>query len=1705
MKNKRHNIFRFMSMISIITLLTTNLIYAANTVDADKAQTATQIQAKQQSSQKQQQSTQTQQQQGNTKAATTNTPQKKVDKDTNQPTTPDALSKSITNLSSARNISEVTRVIDNVIDYIDSKKMTDKTNDLDNNKDKLVEFQKLLGELKTLKGVSQNKQGNFGPKTLNIAYDFGILKDIGKIHKITGDKADITLGPFTIPFVTQDVDLNPYNYEDITKDENFMGLSRAVVGSNGGKLHKDVMNSDLNYEKSIKNNIFNILQRRYVNIGHIPYVYAHFNPIKVKQVKEALANEGADAFACKANQDDTVTCTNEFYAVIDYISDKTNSLYYKGKEYTAEELTKPIVSEKGFKVYKLVLEEKEIGGKKRKVVSRLEEMEITSIETKAGHELKVNDPEYADYYMDYSGNRISTFYKFSVKVDGGQTDTVVPYKYGTKEGEDGKKEDINPGWIEDAQKNPPKWNGMSENLLKMKNKKEANVNAMYAVTNNPVFAKLAQKKPEETKKEEKKDNKNYKPLMKKEDYEKFFQMHKLFKDEVKSLQKRSFINTGYIGPILTVEGIKFPYLVTFREESDLLKAIGTIDGKYADENQYKNIQEIFDFIEFLDTVNDSKLKDELKTKEDLNSEVSADQGKNDIVKVENGKIDMVAQLKAGIALSALYKPLVDNNYSNKYISIILSENDSVFKKWHATHGRIMKHLLISRETNAVTKYQSSRSINSLKTATLRDLIEKPDREKLLVVAEQYYNDEEMIDGTRAVADETLKATDAAYEAKNKQIEEDSQAAAKAIADGKEIPDAKADKVDISNVNKYSTLLTDLQAWKEADFELSRKTVQVAKRAIALFEAAVLDEEPNGVNLLNGMRQAKIILSTDAYLQTVSAKQKEPIFMSSKNLKKETSNPNNYLNYVLLKGIHENLSSNYRHVIDLDAPLFADIYGNIITESGLVVIPSAANGSNKSKYNFLTVAWALNVKDFEIPKELDIDQSSYNNMVEWLKPETVQEMKIIDTYEKDGKKYGKMNSLEIAGKTDSIILDELDLANEGQTVMVYKLNKELYAKLQIMNMERYIRSFMYPISKGAYPEMIDYAKENIEGIDGNTKIGLRQALKLENFIDSTGEITQNTLFSVPDIRFSKMFGYIFYNLIRVLIIVVTLLLLMEIYSYSVKFKFSAVFFIQFLGSVGAIILMMFTFPVVYNMAYNYSKVVMQDSLMRVAMVNQERSKSEMEIGVIEGKDPTQSNSKLLLKLGEDQITWKKLVLNMMSDGDIESANKILSDNANDSPFIESEEFEKYVNLNYIDIQKLFNSSIIATDMRTGVMKQYVNEGSRQSFYLPYYVMVDYILRNINDYNTLSKENSASFIVANDGLYRSIGRTTNYFKSDAFLITNRDMRKRDFKVPERINQQVLNLAAMDKAGIAQIYALKTADTRDIPEITAQQDAIKQSAWYEASIPEDKDFVGKVDKLDKEAIKFMITNSASLGRMTDETIVKTLALHLSLKYNEIFNLPLPIMIDLHKVDTHDIVRTYISTARQGTIYSSYSYANFIYRLSGMFGIVIAFILELVTLLCGALKTIMLVEIMLAFSISLIFHRMIAKDKVDEMVKGFFKTILITTATNFLYAVFVNLTSNLTLIGTAPIICLIYMTVMTVIYISVMLTVMVTLVINFKDLGNSYYNNTFEKAILKTQDIADRIQKVQIVQKVKETPRNGWDLYHNLKNKMNGTRRGE
>lgn len=74
----------------------------------------------------------------------------------------------------------------------------------------------------------------------------------------------------------------------------------------------------------------------------------------------------------------------------------------------------------------------------------------------------------------------------------------------------------------------------------------------------------------------------------------------------------------------------------------------------------------------------------------------------------------------------------------------------------------------------------------------------------------------------------------------------------------------------------------------------------------------------------------------------------PVFISSPTVPYlEEANDferNQIYNYLLLKNLDSQMSVDYANNLDMTSPVYMDIYGNIVTESGIVVVPSAANAT-----------------------------------------------------------------------------------------------------------------------------------------------------------------------------------------------------------------------------------------------------------------------------------------------------------------------------------------------------------------------------------------------------------------------------------------------------------------------------------------------------------------------------------------------------------------------------------------------------------------------------------------------------------------------------------------------------------------------------------------------------------------------------------------
>ena len=1016
-----------------------------------------------------------------------------------------------------------------------------------------------------------------------------------------------------------------------------------------------------------------------------------------------------------------------------------------------------------------------------------------------------------------------------------------------------------------------------------------------------------------------------------------------------------------------------------------------------------------------------------------------------------GALQLRDNVAYGLALSSLYQPLETNVFNNQHLSHIVSTE---FYRFHSNYGRLVKHLMISRDTKAVSKFEALNTTSNLKVATLKDLVYNTNSEKLLLASQNYYNiDDISIDS----------------------LEDDQK--------------------------------TSFQTWRSNDFKLNKD--MLTKRQLGLKDSIVIDslnpleeelkgEDYSGLSMYLGMQTALSVAKDETSKKIfIEDNVEAPLFMSNKK-PKESAKASVYYNYVLLDAIKDRLKSNYRVAVDLNSPIFVDIYGNIITDSGLVVIPAAANGTINVKYNFLTIAWLTNIDKFELPKSFNLNDTSFNDISAWVKLEEPGKGQIMsDALDPDNPDETLPNTyqrepLMVFMDNQFINLDSLNTMSTLTGRIIFNLNKELYKKRENTDASYMLKAFMYPVTKGTYPHMIDYSAEGLIRIDGETMLGLKQALKLENFIDSLDKVIQNTLFTIPDLRFVEGYELLAFNLWRLFVLLITVLVMMEIYFFAVRSRLTLTSFVNVTITVVLVLTLTMLLPKAYSVSYESSKFMLQNSLERVATLNYEKSRNDIEVGVIEARDAEKSASTIFIKIGEDKINSGTLLKSYMEGIDSTNVDKSLEESTRVSPFVMSHQYKKYANMYFLDVNTLFDSSVIATDTSTGMMQQYVKKDPDASFYLPYYAMVDYILYNINTYNKLTNQMQGQFQEMNDGTLRSVGVTTSYFKSDAFLITSKDMRNPNFEIPEGIDERVLMLANYDKSGVNQIYDVNIADARPI---FSDKSVFQSSAWYLDGFETDASYREAVDFLDKEAVTYISKNYGMLGKITDEAVVKSLAMHMALAYNSRLAVPGPKSLEMIQLSTHDMLRVLLTNFEKMAVFAPYSYSHMVFRVAGTIGVYVAAAVEIMTRILSIVKPVTSLVIMVMFMIALTFTRIISKNNNIDMIKGYLKTIAILAVSNITYSALIMLSQAFPNVGVPPVMILIYHLVLNGGYLFILLSVLQIVTVNFKDLGNKKYESIF-KGVVDSGNKGEGVQRVKIVDEDSaQSVRVGWDVYNQMK----------
>lgn len=1171
---------------------------------------------------------------------------------------------------------------------------------------------------------------------------------------------------------------------------------------------------------------------------------------------------------------------------------------------------------------------------------------------------------------------------------------------------------------------------------------------------------------------------------------------------------------------------------------------------------------------------------------------------------ESDPAHLQSMIGYGQALSATYKPFYTNVYfnSNKTEDSslpYLTENPD-FIRFDNTYGKLRKALMIATTNNAVQNYALTGTLlnnnTNFKLATLRDFIEKPDQDKMLIVHQGYYNKDYVdftLQGDRAINSESeeinvsneternvVNGAFNNWKGDNFGFYDLTHRDALRMASEPEfvdtvrlktVPDYMAHVLN-SEVRTRRVYDQELGQWKSVNYRIETEVYGEHEGEYGDMSGQYDPTSPwLGIDLSLGMMgvvgfgeppEGYSENATASIGKRVASYLNSPVWMSSST--SSTSVPDSFAwNWMFLRNIHKNDAIRYTTQLDMDSPLFIDIYGNILTESGTIIIPFVNNSTLQSQVNLLNAGFLLNYGNDMLVEadcskavdgELDLDNvlvkigdkvlnMTYADGV--LDFADVRNNFLMYTPSEGENSDGTILRLDtyVSGLTGTlptffdianvivqgpdggtINMGALNTGDANQLKQLFAINKPVYiydvnqqyASNVTMGLEsygvnndipngkskdgsrdylgQYIATVIFQVARGARIEDINYTKEGLQAVQKFSNHELAQAARFEDMRNSLLQNAQNALLTIPNPAYIEGLEFFVFMMFKILLIVCSIGVTVQVIQNFLAGTLSVKTFLRMTWALVFAFVAITAIPTIFEISYyNANKMFLKNETVRMAGLQAEKRLNGTELGVLQANSVDES-TELLLKVRESNISWPRLLSDMLVDFEINSMTELYQKQLQNELNFNNDDFVIKGDSLYMPINNLWDSSEIGLDPTTNKLRQYIKPNSDISHWMPYYAIIDYLVYNVNTFNetVLRSYNYNTFRFSN-GQVRSIDLSTRYFMSDAFLILDENFRDPQFKLPSNVDQIAISMSRYDKIGVYQWYGVQSRDNRDI---FLSRDPFINSQWYNEFIDvEDPKFVEAVDRLNYSATNFVTQNSDLLGRISDETFIKMLALHMSFEYNNLFNIPGPQELEIYNLSSEDLMRLSIAEYTDVMRGSPYSYPKFLLEYGGMVAVYAGALLELILLVLSFLKPFATLAIFFVFVVSIIIFKVILHNVESSTIKGFAKFAAILCVVNFIYACTMKFGMWLPVILPMAV-CIIVQCIVHAFYIGFYLWLTEIMIRNWRDLGNSAFNNVFKMRTLNARVISAKTLTVENTNEGEGNKKSeGWNIYERLR----------
>ncbi len=1014
--------------------------------------------------------------------------------------------------------------------------------------------------------------------------------------------------------------------------------------------------------------------------------------------------------------------------------------------------------------------------------------------------------------------------------------------------------------------------------------------------------------------------------------------------------------------------------------------------------------------------------------------------------------DINDNLKLGIRASATYIPLQTNVYDPYTYKVI---NSDAFFKFHDQWGYYRKALYMDTDAKSAVNTYTTNKVGKLKVVTLKDML-NADGDLTLYTDTSFYNENKL---------KTLqeKAQDVVNSVKNTTTDAQTVTGnvwdtAKMIGSGD--VSGLISKVMTTEANKlveyfHSLTSTDSPKGPNGETVLSKTDIDYWLN------------QPNYDPLQSFAFISSIYRDSDVY-NFIHKEGIKPVFVSSKdlcNISYATDRDKSSLfNYILLRNISASQLINYTTNIDMNSPLYMDVYGNILTQSGYVVIPAAANATLQSSYSPVTAAFLTTYgKNYKVPVVLNgLEYDGAGKMLQ-------AQNKIFQDSKTN--KYWEFSPTTLNSTID---INRLSTGSPNTMSTLYTLYG-YHLQDKGFDLGLYISDVFLEVVCGAPLEYIDQKGEKLTTVDPSEYTGIIQATKLDNLLKAFNIPGQNSVLSLPNLAFMNGVEYIIFFVYKLCMIVVIVLLLIQIFVAGMRMEFGLRTVGKMIMTVLLTLAVIFTIPTVFNISYyQANKWLLQNETESISMLNLEKSSSGVEIGVNSVGVPS-INTKLYLKVKDINIPWYDLFYKIIYSSISNNMDKLYKSYESNDMAYGAQGFEEKNGSIYMNVQTLFDSSDVNFDSDFSSLYHVTHGSLPASFYSPYYTILTSLVSDVNTFNSGGTTGKTHVNYApgffKGGQLKSIGLIKDYLSSDEFI-------KND-------TQDMLHLR--------QIYGLEIDSMDGSPFSQEDITKLQQSQWCNTKIPE-KEIQTRIEKMNQEARSFVARNKDLLGKISDETFLKSMSLDLAIYHNKLFGVNSFDSIDVYSLSNDDLTRLSIAPTLDVMHNSPMSFSKFVLAEGGVVAVYLEAVLAMVQFVAGWVKPIITLALFGVLFVSIFVYRLVLR-KDNHNTLGYIKVVSLLCASNIVYALILKGSLYLPVLHLPTAVCLVVDIIFQVSFLGWYSWIAVIAVRNWRDLASDRIDATVLNIKEMVSGSALRARLENSEEEAKRNPSSGWRVYERLK----------